>query len=278
MSQGVLRGQTVVVTRPGSQAGPFSRKLRSRGARVLEFPTIRILPPEDAGPLREAAAALQQYDWVVFTSVNGVRWTAKILEDLPGPPDPPTPLRAAAIGPATADAVRELGLEVDVVPGEYRAEALAEALLNVIPEPSQTRLLLPRAAGARPVLRQLLEEAGARVDEVEAYRAAPVRHGGDLRRRLEREEPGWITFTASSTVRNFVAAAGADVGTARVAAIGPVTAGTARELGLPVHVVAEEYTIPGLLDALCQAVQAGQGERSGHGGRRGRRGQGGQRG
>jgi uroporphyrinogen III methyltransferase/synthase len=248
----------VVVTRPRRRADALSSRLRELGAAVVEYPTIAIEPPEDLGPLRRAVRALPEYDWVVFTSVNGVDRVLSALEGAAGEPsDALAGSRVAAIGPATADALRAAGVRVDVVPDEYRAEALLRALRGATECLEGRRVLLARAAEAREVLPEGLRRSGARVDEVAAYRTVPGRPDvEDLPAGLRRGEVDWLTFTASSTVRNFVDLAGRDVGPARVATIGPITAGTAQELGLPVHAVAEEYTVPGLVRALVDAERA----------------------
>lgn len=272
---GPLQGERVVVTRPPRQADSLARRLRELGAEPVACPTIRIVPPEDPGPLAEAVRSLESYRWVVFTSVNGVKRLAGRLsrEDRPGGPFAGT--MVAAIGPATAERARaELGLRPQVVPGEYRAEALARAIRRRAAPPGEApppwpeedardagrelegaRVLLPRAAEARPVLPERLREAGATVDEVAAYRALPpeVDDVAPVRELIESGDVDWLTFTASSTVRNFAGAVGTETGGARVAAIGPITAETAREHGLPVDVVAEEYTVPGLVEALARA-------------------------
>ena len=257
MSDRPLQGRTVVVTRPRRRADALSSSLRELGARVLEYPTIAIEPPKDARPLRRALRSLPAYDWVVFTSVNGVLRVVSELASAGG--DPPGALagaRVAAIGPATADALRDAGISVDVVPGEYRAEALVTAI-RAAGDLSGRRVLLARAAEARAVLPERLRAGGAEVDEVAAYRTVRGRpEVEDLPARMRRGEVDWLTFTASSTVRNFVEMAGREAGDARVAAIGPITAGTARELGLPVHAVAEEYTVPGLVRALVDAERS----------------------
>lgn len=249
-----LHGRTVVVTRPREQSRAFTSALETLGARVVEFPTLRIEPPSDPGPLRRALSELERYDWVVFTSVNGVERVRDALEELGRDARAFDGVRLAAIGPATASSLGRLGLRADVVPEEYRAEALVEAIRRADSSLEERRILLARAAEARDVLPDRLAGSGAAVDEVAAYRAVPdAPDSGALRRRLAAGEIDWLTFTASSTVRHFVDAVGTELGGARVAAIGPVTAGTAAEHGMPADVVADRYTIPGLLDALVQA-------------------------
>lgn len=257
-----LSGRTVVVTRPEHRSEDLSRRLRGLGARVLEYPTIRLRDPEDPEPLRRAAARLSSYDWLVFTSPAGPRQLARYLDegrDRSG--------RTAAIGPSTAEAAREAGFGVEVVPREYRAEALARAIREAAAkeDPGDVggdplagrRILLPRAERARDVLPRQLEAAGARVDEVTAY--VTVRPDEEalegLRREVAEGRVDWLTFTASSTVRHYVELVGTETGGARVAAIGPITAGTARELGLPVDAVAEEYTVEGLARAVAAAAR-----------------------
>lgn len=223
---------------------------------MVEYPTIRVSPPSEAGPLRRALQQIGTYDWAAFTSVNGVRHVLDELDALGRGPEALSSLRLAAIGPSTAGALEDAGLPVDVVPGEYRAEALAGAMRGA-GELDGRRVLLARAGEARDVLRVRLEEAGAEVDEVTAYETDLGRPGEvELERRMREGEIDWLTFTASSTVRNFVRLAGTRIGAARVACIGPITARTARELGLPVHAVAEEYTVDGLVRALTRAERA----------------------
>ena len=267
-----LSGRRVVVTRPPGQAESMARRLRELGAEPVACPTIRIVPPQDSDPLHRAARTAGAYSWIVFTSVNGVDRFADALEHQGADPEEALAAgaRVAAIGPSTAERVVErFGVEPDVVPDEYRAEALVLAIRRHTAAGTGTdvaaedggqelageRILLPRAAEARAVLPERLEAAGAVVDEVAAYRAVPPDEEelAPVREQLRAGEIDWLTFTASSTVRNFVSLLGADPGGARVAAIGPITAGTARELGLTVDVVAEEYTVPGLLEALVGA-------------------------
>ncbi len=249
---GTLSGMRVVVTRPRHQAADLVRLLEERGGTAVLFPTIRIGPPADPAPLRRAAEDAHEYDWLVFTSVNGVAAFAGARDEVGlGPlPSAPSGPRVCAIGPATAEAAEEIGLEVDVVPERYVAEAALEALAAA-DDLEGRRILLPRAAHAREVLPGGLRERGARVDVVEAYRTAGTDPDAEaLRRRLDAGEVQWITFTASSTVRGWHRLMGADLGGARAAAIGPITAGTAAEVGIEVDAVATEYTMPGLVRAL----------------------------
>lgn len=228
--------------------------LRERGAEPLGFPTIRIVDPADPRPLRRAAADLGTYDWVIFTSANGVDRFWQEIESLGGAPRFPEALRVAAIGPATAEALRERGVEAEIVPEEYVAEAMADEL-TASRGVRGRRILLPRAAGARKVLPERLRAAGARVDEIIAYEARADEEGiAGLRRAIDSGEVDLITFTAASTVRNFVELAGTDLGRARVAAIGPITAQAAGSLGVRVDVEAEEYTVGGLLAAISDYV------------------------
>lgn len=252
-----------MVTRPRHQAGPLCDVLRDLGAEPVEFPTIAIRPPADPGPLREALASLDRYDWAVLTSVNGVRRVLSTLDEQGrAPGDAFAGVSVAAIGPSTAGELREAGVPVQVVPEEYRAERLVDALADAA-RLEGASVLLARAEEARDVLPRQLRAAGARVDEVTAYRTEVANpDAGRLAERLRAGEIDWLTFTASSTVRNFVRLVGREPGTARVAAIGPVTAGTVRELGMEVDVVAEEYTIPGLVEALVRAETAGAEDRT----------------
>jgi uroporphyrinogen-III synthase len=246
-----LQGRRIVITRPEERAAGLARRLRELGAEPVEFPTIR-LEPADPAALDDAIEALSEYDWLVFTSRAGVEAFFARLDAVGRPTALEVAVRArpsqagvsslgvAAIGPATAAALRERGVEPALVPREY----VAEALLAALGEVRGMRFLLPRADLARQTLAAGLRARGAQVDEIAAYRTvtldgpAPDLSGVDA-----------VTFTSSSTVRGFVAS-GASVGEARVVCIGPVTAETARELGMRVDRVATEYTEEGLIEAL----------------------------
>ena len=250
-----LFGRCVVVTRARAQAGELSVELERLGAEVYEFPTIQIQAPEDFGPLDAAIRDLDSFGWIVFTSVNGVE---AFLERLwhHGLDLRAVPRRAkvAAIGPATAQRIEEVGLRVDVVPEEYRAEALIEVLET--DSIAGERVLIPRAKVAREILPDKLREAGAEVVVPPVYESAPSSEGkNELARRLGAGEVDCVTFTASSTVENFVGAFGPGeavglLAETRVVCIGPITAETARGHGLRVDTEAEEYTIPGLVEAV----------------------------
>jgi len=256
-----LFGRRVVVTRARAQAGELSAGLEKLGAEVLEFPTIEVRPPDDFGPLDEAIRDLDSFDWLVFTSANGVEAFVERLErhglDLRAVP---RDAKVAAIGPATAERVRETGLRVVVVPREFRAEALIEELAG--DELAGKRVLIPRARVAREILPDKLREAGAEVVVPPAYESVPSSEGKDERaRRLEVGEVDCVTFTASSTVENFVGAFGEGearrlLSGTRVACIGPITADTARGRGIRVDVEAREYTIPGLVEAVADLFAA----------------------
>jgi len=235
-----LEGRRIVITRPPDRAGPLAERLASLGAVPIVFPTIRI-EPADPGPLVEAARALDRFDWVVFTSASGVEAFFARLADAGKEARDVGRRKVAAIGPVTAAALRERGVEPALVPTEYVAEAILAALGDV----RGLRFLLPRADIAREALAEGLRARGARVTEVTAYRTVGAAGGG----APDLSQADAVTFTSSSTVRHFVAA-GARPARAKVVCIGPVTAATARALGLEVSAVATAYTEDGLIEAL----------------------------
>ena len=249
-----LFGKTILVTRAREQASDFRVLLEGRGARCLEFPTIQVAPPASWEALDHALRELERYDWVIFTSVNGVRFVFKRLEALGKDVRALHGLRLGAIGPKTARALHERGLRLDLVPSEYRAEAVIEALGEAAI--LGRRFLLPRAAKAREVLPEKLAEMGGKVDVVTAYETVrPTERAEEVRRLLRGGAIHCITFTSSSTVENFVAMVGGDdlpslVEKTVVACIGPITAATAREHGFHVEITPGEYTIEALTAAL----------------------------
>jgi uroporphyrinogen III methyltransferase/synthase len=255
-----LRGKTILVTRPRERASRFAALLRDYGAEPIEVPTIQIAPPTSWDPLDRAIADLSSYDWLVFTSVTGVQafFARLALQQTPGVDMPP--LQLCAIGPETARALQTYGLHVKIMPQEYRAEAVVEAMA-AFPLAGR-RVLLCRAAVARDILPRALAARGAHVDVVEAYRTVLPTEGFDpeVRQRLAQGHIAVVTFTSSSTVANFATLLG-DVDLSSllrdtvVACIGPVTAETARAYGLTPTVVATEYTIAGLTRAIVEYMQ-----------------------
>jgi uroporphyrinogen III methyltransferase / synthase len=246
-----LLGRRVVVTRARAQAPQLTDRLRRSGADVVVVPTIEVVDPVDGGAaLRAAAARASTYDWVVLTSPNGARrFVAELRDgrDLGA-------ARLAVIGPGTAAALAATNLVADLVPERFVAESLLEAF-PAPPDGRTGRVLLARAAVARDVLPAGLRDSGWDVDVVEAYRTVPVGLTDDQLHDVAAADA--ITFTSSSTVQHFVAAAGAGAVPPVVACIGPVTAATARDLGLDVTVEAPVHTIDGLVDALVDALGGG---------------------
>jgi len=244
-----LIGRTLVVTRAASQADGLVAALEALGATVVRFPTIRVEPAVDQEKLRQAAQNASGYDWVIFTSVNGVDFFRKAADDVGV--DAKEALaggRLCCVGPATAGAIEALGLSVEVVPGTHMAEAVVD-VLSARTQLRGQRVLIPTVAGARPVLRAGLQELGAEVDDVIAYRTLAVEAVDPS--VLEQLDQGvdLVTFTSRSTVRSFHRLVGGGV-VANAAVIGPVTADAARELGYRVAVKADPFTIPGLVEAI----------------------------
>lgn len=250
-----LFGQRIVVTRAAGQAAELSQKLRGLGADAIELPAIEIRPPSDPAPLDAAIARLDTYDWVIFTSVNGVRY---FLERLDASPRDLRALRGrvCAIGPATARMLESLHLKVDLVPERYVAESLVEAFAREDLE--GRRILLPRAAVARDVAPESLRRRGATVDVVEAYRTQAARIDPERLSRAFHPAPSWVAFTSSSTVKHFLGVTGTGLlDGVRIASIGPVTSETIRKHGLTVHAEACEYTVDGLVAAIVESQGAG---------------------
>jgi uroporphyrinogen III methyltransferase/synthase len=251
-----LMGRSIVVTRSREQAGELVKRLSGLGAECLECPTIKVVPTDDMKPLDKALDNLTSYDWLMFTSVNGVDFffnrlfeKGKDVRDL-------NHIRTAVIGPATAKKLLDYGFNSDIVPESYRAESVVKAFAKE--DIAGKKILLPRAKQARPVLPVELVKMGAVVDDVEVYVTKAVKDkAGVILKRLEEHTIDMITFTSSSTVKNFRAllpSEGLDhlMQGITIASIGPVTSETARNLGFDVHIVAEEYTIQKLCDAIVE--------------------------
>jgi uroporphyrinogen III methyltransferase/synthase len=254
-----LLGKRIVVTRARQQASDLVGLLSDLGAACLEYPTIKIMPSADARPLKNAAEKLNVYDWVVFTSVNGVIYFFEQLFAAGKDVRALGHLKTAAIGPATAEKLREFGLISDIVPKTYRAESLVEAFKAE--QLTGKKILLPRAKEARPILMKELKRMGAEVEEVPAYETLKVTENiDDLVQQLENRQIDLITFTSSSTVKNFKALLPAEKFTkliqgVTIASIGPITSDTATALGFDVRITADSFTITGLVEAILQYYQ-----------------------
>jgi len=268
-----LSGVRVLVGRARHQAGALSSELRKLGAQVIEIPFIEIRKPRSFKPLDASLKSLATYDWLILTSVNGVEAMWERMEKLRLTKRTMSNLLIAAIGPATKNSIEKRGVKVDIVPKEYVAESVVRSLKKRV---KGKRVLLVRAKVARDVIPRELRKSGAQVEVVEAYETVVPESS---RRRLAASlnnpsnRPHVVTFTSSSTVRNFVellrkrstrpavrtvptimrrtikALAGI-----RMASIGPVTSSTLRELGLPVDIAAKEFTIPGLVEAIVRSL------------------------
>ena len=250
-----LAGLRVLVTRPGAQAGGLTRSLTEAGAVVAPIPTIAICPPADLRPIHDAVDRFETYDWVVLTSANGVERLAVFLERRSDGPSLLRRARIAAVGPATARALERLGATVTLVPGEYRGERLAEAMVGADPSIGSARVLLARAARGGATLPARLASTGARVDDVAVYETRVDRSSeGALRDVVGAGALDWITFTSASTAEAFAEMAGTDTGGARIAAIGPITAEAVERAGLPQPVVAPSATTAALVQAIVDEV------------------------
>ena len=252
-----LDGVRILVGRARRQASALSSELKALGAEVTEIPFIEIRPPRSYKPLDTALKHISEYDWLVLTSVNGVEALAARMKHLQISPKEFAHLRIATIGPSTREATEKLGLKVLVVPPRYVAESVVESLRGKV---GGQRVLLVRAAVARDVIPRELRKMDARVDVVEAYETVvPESSKRELQRVINDSErrPHVITFTSSSSVRNFVEMLrGVQFPNGiRFASIGPVTSATLREFGLPVHVEAAEYTTAGLTRAILAGEQ-----------------------
>lgn len=251
-----LFGKKILVTRSREQASDLSERLRELGGIPIEFPTIEVIPPEKWDDLDHCASRMMTYDWVIFTSINGVKFfldrffaLGLDVRDLKGP-------RICAIGPKTAEALHALKLKVDFVPSEYRAESIFEGLRRE--SLKGKKVLIPRARIARDILPEELRRAGALVDIVEAYRTVrPQGQVENVHELLARKAVAALTFTSSSTVSNFVEMIGTKdakelTSGIAIASIGPITAEKAKSLGIETTIMPKEYTIPALVEALVE--------------------------
>jgi len=257
-----LVGLRVLVGRARHQASALSAGLQALGAEVLEIPFIEIRPPRSYEPLDTALKQVAEYEWLILTSVNGAEALAARMKRSKIEPKELAHLRIAAIGPSTRKATEQLGLRVAVMPPKYIAESVVESLRGKV---ESQRVLLVRAVEARDVIPRELGKMGATVDVVEAYETVvPESSKKRLQAVMEdpKRRPEVVTFTSSSTVRNFMTLLGGPgrpphtmLDGIRFASIGPITSATLREFGLPAHVEAEEYTIAGLTRAILADKQ-----------------------
>ncbi len=252
-----LAGRRIVITRAAEQAAGLSALLEAEGAEVLTLAAISIEPAADYTPLDRAIQEIERYQWVIFTSANGVRAFVERLRHAGLDWRAFKGVRLGAIGPATAEALRASGARPDFMPAEY----VAEAIVSGIGEVAGQRVLLPRADIAREALAVDLRRMGAEVEEIAAYRTVTRPLDAQTVAAVLAQRPDAITFTSSSTVRGFVAAlpggsAAEALRGVAVACIGPITAQTARAVGLMPQVIAQEYTMPGLTRALVSYFSA----------------------
>ncbi len=250
-----LFGRKILVTRAREQASDLSLRLRELGAQPVEFPTIKLIPPESWVDLDHCLGQIPLYDWIIFTSANGVKFLlerlsflGKDVRDLKGP-------RVCAIGPKTAEVLESLKIRVNFVPAEYRAESILAGLQKA--GLKGKRIFIPRAKIARDILPEELRKSGATVDVGEVYQTVrPLGNTEEIRALLREGEISAVTFTSSSTVENFAEMLGRKEAAELtaglvVASIGPITAEKAKDLGIETTVIPQEYTIPGLVEVLA---------------------------
>jgi uroporphyrinogen-III synthase len=258
---GSLKGRRIVVTRAREQAGDLVRALQEHGAEAVIAPVIRIQPLDNLGALRAALTGLSAYRWVVFTSQNAVQIVFDRLVAWGLTPRVFSATAVAAIGTATAEALTVRGVVPAVIPAEFVAEGLAEALIQRSGGEgggglTGARVLIPSAEDARDALAAGLRRHGATVENIAVYRTVPVQADlSGLAKDISRGRIDAVTFTSSSTVRSFVALVGRPAATSGryvAATIGPITADTARELGIREIIEAEPHTVPGLVESLAR--------------------------
>ena len=247
-----LTGKKVVVTRTAEQAGSFVSMLKAEGAEVVEFPTIETIPPEDFSSLDSAIARLPRFDYIIFTSTNALKYFLARLDGLGGQRDIIKKSLLIAVGPKTAQEMSACGLEPDIVPEEYKAEGVLAALEGT--DLYGKSFLYPRALEAREILPENLRERGAEVFVAVAYRTVAPKVEREYLKGLFSGGVSAITFTSSSTVKNFMLMAGDNAAELLkgvcVACIGPVTARTCEEMGVGVDVMPGDYTVEALLLSL----------------------------
>jgi uroporphyrinogen III methyltransferase/synthase len=251
-----LSGRKILITRARDQAALFATSLVDLGAEVIEFPTIEIVPPLRWKELDQAIDQLESYDWLIFTSANGVNFFWQRLSEKGKDRRLPPSLKVCAIGPATAYQLREKGIEVDYTPKEFVAEAILKGFDKMMLQGK--RILLARAKEARDVLPKGLRKMGAKVDVVETYRTVKPKGGlKRLKQLLEKGKIDVITFTSASTVNHFAELLKKEdlqtlLKDITIACIGPITARAAKGWRMRVRIEPKEYTIPALTQAIAQ--------------------------
>ncbi|MFO7886531.1 MAG: uroporphyrinogen-III C-methyltransferase [Desulfobacteraceae bacterium] len=249
-----LLGKSIVVTRARSQASDLVTRLEALGASCLEAPSIDIAVPDDNTPLENSIHSIKDYHWLIFTSVNGVYFFFKTLFALEKDVRVLGHLKLACIGPATAKKLESYGLICDILPETYRAESVVKAFCSE--DLKNKKILLPRAREARSVLPVELKKMGADISDIAAYKTVQASDNQDiLLKALENKEIDMVTFTSSSTVKNFIHLLPQKnlkdlISNVTFASIGPITTETAEQLGIPIHIFADTYTIPGLVSAI----------------------------
>ena len=252
-----LAGVRILITRSKAENETLANKLRELGAVPAELPTIEFIPPENLGPLDQSIKMLSKYDWLIFTSQNGVQFFSKRMAAVGEPPDKLRDIKVAAIGPATAAALASLGKKANYIPDEFLSEKIVRGLGDV----KGKRILLPRTDIASSSLPETLRKQGASVDEVVAYRTVvPEDLSLDGLLTVLRRGVDVVAFTSPSTVRNLAHVAeavglGAILKGAKVACIGPVTADAARAVGVHVDIVAANHTIDDLVEAIVNEIR-----------------------
>jgi len=256
MAKKSLTGKKILITRARKQSGDFATLLKRLGAEVIEFPTIEIVPPFRWKELDQAIDRLKSYDWLIFTSANGVNFFWQRLRERGKSYHLPSSLGVCAIGPATARQLREKKISVSYIPKEFIAESILEGFQKLLIKGE--RILLARAQKARDILPKGLRKMGAEVDVVEVYRTLKPKAGSKrLKKLLTDGKIDVITFTSSSTVNHFAELLKKEdlkklLKGIAIACIGPVTARTAKQWGMKVQVQPKQYTIPSLAQAIVR--------------------------
>ena len=251
-----LFGKRILVTRARSQASKLVEKLENLGAEVLEYPSIKIVPLHDTKPLDKALENIAKYDWMVLTSSNAVRGVGERMVDLGIDSRVFAHMKFAVNGPSTANALSELGIMADLMPSQYLARELVDSLKKEIPTPQ--KVLFPRSEIGRETLAKGLRDIGSTVDEITAYSTESPEDTGELAAKAYEEGVDFTTFTSSSTVKNLVDLMCGNpdlINTSKTVIIGPITAQTARELGVNVDLQAEEQSTDGIVKAITKHLE-----------------------